>query len=100
MQTGKFGNALQSEKHASLLRHSNIVKVLMIEQGTSLSLITMELCGITLQDRSPRRGSVKQGRKNFHIKKYYLRTAVLSQCWYRTCRCETKKYSDFYRWSA
>lgn len=51
MQTGKFGNALQSEKHASLLRHSNIVKVLMIEQGTSLSLITMELCGITLQDR-------------------------------------------------
>ncbi|XP_078042721.1 proto-oncogene serine/threonine-protein kinase mos [Augochlora pura] len=51
MQTRKSVGALNSEKHASFLRHSNIVKVLMIEQGASLSLITMELCGITLQDR-------------------------------------------------
>ncbi|KAK9294623.1 hypothetical protein QLX08_010814 [Tetragonisca angustula] len=50
MQTEKCSSTLIREKHASLLRHSNIVKVLMIEQGASLSLITMELCGTTLQD--------------------------------------------------
>lgn len=50
MQTEKCSSVLNSEKHASFLRHSNIVKVLMIEQGASLSLITMELCGTTLQD--------------------------------------------------
>ncbi|XP_076248631.1 proto-oncogene serine/threonine-protein kinase mos [Calliopsis andreniformis] len=51
MQTEKFTNALNSEKHASLLKHANIVKILMIEQGSYLSLIAMELCGTTLQDR-------------------------------------------------
>ncbi|XP_031828337.1 proto-oncogene serine/threonine-protein kinase mos isoform X2 [Nomia melanderi] len=51
MQTAKCTGALNSEMHASFLRHSNIVKILMIEQGTCLSLITMELCGTTLQDR-------------------------------------------------
>ncbi|XP_076649195.1 proto-oncogene serine/threonine-protein kinase mos [Halictus rubicundus] len=51
MQTGRCTDALNSEKHAIFLKHSNIVKVLMIEQGASLSLITMELCGTTLQDR-------------------------------------------------
>ncbi|CAK9829405.1 Serine/threonine-protein kinase mos [Anthophora retusa] len=50
MQTEKCSNVLNCEKHASLLRHSNIVKVLMIEQGASLSLITMELCGTSLQN--------------------------------------------------
>ncbi|KOC61536.1 putative LIM domain-containing serine/threonine-protein kinase [Habropoda laboriosa] len=50
MQTEKCSNVLNCEKHASLLRHSNIVKVLMIEEGASLSLITMELCGTNLQD--------------------------------------------------
>lgn len=51
MQTDeKCSSTLIREKRASLLRHSNIVKVLMIEQGASLSLITMELCGTTLQD--------------------------------------------------
>ncbi|KAK1118637.1 hypothetical protein K0M31_014942 [Melipona bicolor] len=50
MQTEKCSSTLIREKRASLLRHSNIVKVLMIEQGASLSLITMELCGTTLQD--------------------------------------------------
>ncbi|KAG7211529.1 hypothetical protein KM043_010791 [Ampulex compressa] len=42
---------INSEKHASILRHANIIKVLNIEEGTSLSLITMELCGTTLQDK-------------------------------------------------
>lgn len=51
MKTAKCTDALNSEMHASFLRHSNIVKILMIEQGASLSLITMELCGTTLQDR-------------------------------------------------
>lgn len=50
MQTEKCSSALSSEKHASFLKHSNIVKVLMVEQGVSLSLIAMELCGPTLQD--------------------------------------------------
>ncbi|XP_034171063.1 proto-oncogene serine/threonine-protein kinase mos [Osmia lignaria lignaria] len=51
MQTEKCSSALSSEKHASFLKHSNIVKVLIVEQGVSLSLIAMELCGPTLQDR-------------------------------------------------
>lgn len=51
IQTEKYSNMLNGERHASFLRHSNIVKVLMIEQGASLSLITMELCGTTLQNR-------------------------------------------------
>ncbi|XP_011866588.1 PREDICTED: serine/threonine-protein kinase mos [Vollenhovia emeryi] len=42
---------INSEKHATILRHANIVKILSVEQGSSLSLITMELCGTSLQDR-------------------------------------------------
>lgn len=42
---------INSERHATILRHANIVKILNIEQGSSLSLITMELCGTSLQDR-------------------------------------------------
>jgi len=42
---------INSERHATVLRHANIVKTLSIEQGSSLSLITMELCGTSLQDR-------------------------------------------------
>ncbi|KAK2586572.1 hypothetical protein KPH14_011452 [Odynerus spinipes] len=42
---------INSEKHACLLRHANIVNILSIEEGAALSLITMELCGITLQDK-------------------------------------------------
>ncbi|KAI4480826.1 hypothetical protein M0804_009923 [Polistes exclamans] len=44
-------NTIDSEKHACLLRHANIVNILSIEEGAALSLITMELCGITLQDQ-------------------------------------------------
>ncbi|XP_035730747.1 serine/threonine-protein kinase mos-like [Vespa mandarinia] len=44
-------NIINSEKHAYLLRHTNIVNILTIEEGAALSLITMELCGITLQDQ-------------------------------------------------
>lgn len=50
MQTEKCLNVLNCEKRASSLKHANIVKILMIEQGAALSLITMELCGPTLQD--------------------------------------------------
>ncbi|XP_029169516.1 serine/threonine-protein kinase mos isoform X2 [Nylanderia fulva] len=42
---------INSEKHAAALRHANIVKILKVEQGNSLSMITMELCGTSLQDR-------------------------------------------------
>lgn len=42
---------INSERHATILRHANIVKILSIEQGSSLSLITMELCGTSLQDK-------------------------------------------------
>ncbi|KAG5314832.1 MOS kinase, partial [Acromyrmex insinuator] len=42
---------INSERHATILRHTNIVKILRIEQGNSLSLITMELCGTSLKDR-------------------------------------------------
>lgn len=33
------------------MRHANIVNILSIEEGAALSLITMELCGTTLQDK-------------------------------------------------
>ncbi|XP_043248805.1 serine/threonine-protein kinase mos [Colletes gigas] len=59
METKKCISALNSEKHASFLRHSNIVKILMIEEGASLSLITMELCGTTLQDHLDKAALVK-----------------------------------------
>lgn len=42
---------INSEKHAAVLRHANIVEILNVEQGNSLSLITMELCRTSLQDR-------------------------------------------------
>lgn len=42
---------INSEKHACLLRHANIINILNIEEGAALSLITMELCGNTLQDQ-------------------------------------------------
>lgn len=48
-------NTVNSEKHAYLLRHANIVNILSIEEGAALSLITMELCGITLQDQLERK---------------------------------------------
>ncbi|XP_017875100.1 serine/threonine-protein kinase mos [Ceratina calcarata] len=51
MRTEKCLNVLNREKRASFLKHTNIVRVLMIEQGAALSLITMELCGTTLQDQ-------------------------------------------------
>ena len=42
---------LNAEKHAASLIHDNIVKVLAIEEGDSLSLITMELCITSLQEK-------------------------------------------------
>ncbi|KAF7988695.1 hypothetical protein HCN44_001268 [Aphidius gifuensis] len=43
--------SVESEKNAKLLQHSNIVKVYEIDQGINCSIITMELCGKTLQDK-------------------------------------------------
>lgn len=37
------------EKEAAFLKHSNIVKVLKVDEGPALTLITMELCGNSLQ---------------------------------------------------
>lgn len=62
VQTKKYNNVLMSEQHASFLRHSNIVKILMIEQGASISLITMELCGTSLQDRLDKSALTKNDR--------------------------------------
>lgn len=62
MRTEKCSNVLNCEKNASFLRHSNIVKVLMIEEGASLSLITMELCGTTLQNRLDKAAITKDQR--------------------------------------
>ncbi|KAH0534899.1 dual specificity protein kinase shkC-like isoform X1 [Cotesia glomerata] len=42
---------VEAEKHASLLQHSNIVKIIKVEQGSVCSLITMELCIMSLQDK-------------------------------------------------
>jgi serine/threonine protein kinase len=47
----KQNEVVNAERHAADLRHANIVRILNIEQGNSLSLITMELCGTSLQDQ-------------------------------------------------
>lgn len=63
MPTGKHSEAaINSEKHATFLRHSNIVRVLTVEQGKSLSLVTMELCSATLQNRLDET-SLKKGER-------------------------------------
>lgn len=38
------------EKETAFLRHSNIVKILKVDQGPAATLITMELCGKSLDD--------------------------------------------------
>ncbi|KAL7299343.1 hypothetical protein TKK_0007916 [Trichogramma kaykai] len=38
------------EKEVAYLRHSNIVKILKVDEGPALTLITMELCGNSLQE--------------------------------------------------
>ena len=53
---------INSERHATILRHTNIVKILRIEQGNSLSLITMELCGTSLKDRLQESALLKEKR--------------------------------------
>ena len=40
----------RAEREAALLRHSNIVQVLKVYEGPALTLITMELCGQSLQE--------------------------------------------------
>lgn len=47
----KQNEVMNAESHAAILRHANIVRILKVEQGSSLSLITMELCGTSLQNR-------------------------------------------------
>lgn len=41
---------LNAEKRAASLHHSNIVRILGCESGRTLTLVTMELCGPSLQD--------------------------------------------------
>lgn len=38
------------EKEAAFLKHSNIVRVLKVDEGPALTLITMELCGNSLEN--------------------------------------------------
>ncbi|XP_057327127.1 serine/threonine-protein kinase mos isoform X2 [Microplitis mediator] len=42
---------VEAEKLASFLQHPNIIKIISIEQGSIWSLITMELCDMSLQDK-------------------------------------------------
>ncbi|KAG8041631.1 hypothetical protein G9C98_002924 [Cotesia typhae] len=42
---------VEAEERASLLQHPNIVKIIKVEQGSVCSLITMELCVMSLQDK-------------------------------------------------
>ncbi|XP_066588874.1 serine/threonine-protein kinase mos-like isoform X2 [Prorops nasuta] len=53
---------IKSEKLASTLKHSNIVKILNIEEGAAVSLITMELCGRSLQDKLEEDDLAKEDR--------------------------------------
>ncbi|XP_043468534.1 serine/threonine-protein kinase mos isoform X1 [Leptopilina heterotoma] len=48
----KHGDSiLEAEKHAASLAHENIIKVLAIEEGDLLSVITMELCENSLEEK-------------------------------------------------
>lgn len=42
---------MNAEKHATSLKHENIIKILGVDQGPALSMITMELCGKSLQEK-------------------------------------------------
>ncbi|XP_014486180.1 PREDICTED: serine/threonine-protein kinase mos isoform X3 [Dinoponera quadriceps] len=53
---------ISSEGHAAILRHANIVRILNVERGSSLSLITMELCGTSLQDKLQEQVLARQER--------------------------------------
>ncbi|NP_001295474.1 serine/threonine-protein kinase mos [Athalia rosae] len=44
-------NSVNGERHATSLRHDNIIRILGIEQGPAASMITMELCGKSLQEK-------------------------------------------------
>lgn len=67
---------MESEKNAKLLQHSNIVKIYEIEQGINCSIITMELCGKTLQDKLDENILNKIER----IDTWYTITAALEFC--------------------
>ncbi|RLU16477.1 hypothetical protein DMN91_010545 [Ooceraea biroi] len=58
----KQNEVVNAERHAAALRHANIVRILNIEEGSSLSLITMELCGTSLQDRLQESALPRDGR--------------------------------------
>lgn len=44
------GSSIDMEKEVSFLRHSNIVRVLKVDEGPAVTLVTMELCGNSLQN--------------------------------------------------
>lgn len=68
VQTRKYTDmAIKGEERAALLRHSNIVKILAVQEGSSLSLIAMELCGTSLQDRLEEAELSKRERVDFLI---------------------------------
>jgi serine/threonine protein kinase len=46
----KRASSIDMERQASFLRHMNIVKILKVDEGPVLTLITMELCGNSLQN--------------------------------------------------
>lgn len=60
-------DCINNEKQAIFLKHSNIVKILNVEEGSMLTLITMELCGNSLQNILDEREIPKLERLNIWI---------------------------------
>ncbi|XP_051163320.1 serine/threonine-protein kinase mos [Leptopilina boulardi] len=59
----KHGDSIiKAEKHAASLMHINIVKVFAIEEGDILSVITMELCMNSLQEKLEKTSLIPEER--------------------------------------
>ncbi|XP_063986670.1 serine/threonine-protein kinase mos-like [Diachasmimorpha longicaudata] len=48
---GNSDEMIRAERNAASLAHSNIIRIFGVEEGQICSLVTMELCGTSLQDK-------------------------------------------------
>ncbi|XP_015125198.1 serine/threonine-protein kinase mos [Diachasma alloeum] len=55
---------IRAERNAASLAHSNIIRIFGVEEGKIWSLVTMELCGTSLQDKLDETGLDRTERIN------------------------------------
>lgn len=56
--------SIRAERNAASLAHSNIIRIFGVEEGQIWSLVTMELCGTSLQDKLDETGLDRTERIN------------------------------------